>query len=71
MEEEGLGWLSINFFIKSLEPALECVDYERSIKTTEQKQALLDKINSRRNKIASGEVRSFPAADNMLKLVSY
>ncbi|XP_053603926.1 peptidase inhibitor 16-like isoform X5 [Plodia interpunctella] len=45
-----------------------CVDYEKTIKTERDKQAILNKINSRRNKVASGEIRSFPPAGNMMKL---
>lgn len=50
--------------------ARRCLDLVRLVQTDEDKKALLDKINSRRNKVAAGELRSYPAAANMMKLVS-
>ncbi|CAK1598643.1 unnamed protein product [Parnassius mnemosyne] len=50
------------------EPAQRCVDHEKTIKTKKDKQEILDKINSRRNRVASGDIRSLPAAENMLKM---
>ncbi|CAG9795159.1 unnamed protein product [Diatraea saccharalis] len=52
----------------SPEPDKHCIDYARTITTSQEKIALLNKINERRNKIAAGDVRSYPSADSMLKL---
>ncbi|XP_045446929.1 uncharacterized protein LOC123655137 [Melitaea cinxia] len=49
-------------------PASHCINYERLFTTKKEKQDLLHKINSRRNKVASGEIRSLSAAVNMVKL---
>ncbi|XP_026321825.1 uncharacterized protein LOC113231623 isoform X2 [Hyposmocoma kahamanoa] len=53
---------------QSEDPARHCVDYEQTIRTAKEKQAILDKLNSRRNKVAGGEIRSLPSADSMMKL---
>ncbi|KAJ2952246.1 hypothetical protein O0L34_g4523 [Tuta absoluta] len=53
---------------QSSDPARHCVEYEKTIRTAKEKQAILDKLNSRRNKVAGGEIRSLPAAENMMKL---
>ncbi|KAI5646496.1 cysteine-rich secretory protein family domain-containing protein [Phthorimaea operculella] len=50
------------------DPARHCVEYEKTIRTAKEKQAILDKLNSRRNKVAGGEIRSLPSAENMMKL---
>ncbi|XP_028025765.1 uncharacterized protein LOC114239677 [Bombyx mandarina] len=49
-------------------PADHCIQLEKTIKNAEDVKAILDKINSRRNKVAAGEIRSLPPASNMLKL---
>ncbi|XP_041970594.1 peptidase inhibitor 16-like isoform X2 [Aricia agestis] len=49
-------------------PSPNCIDFEEIITTRKDKQLVLDKINSRRNKVASGEIRSLPAAESMIKL---
>ncbi|XP_073942836.1 uncharacterized protein isoform X2 [Choristoneura fumiferana] len=51
---------------QSTDPARHCVDYERTIRSDRDKILLLDKINARRNKVASGEIRSLPSAEDML-----
>lgn len=62
--------LEINYFILQFrEPASHCNDFEVTLKTPNDKNAILDKINSRRDKVASGEIRSLPSADRMFKLV--
>ncbi|XP_050685197.1 uncharacterized protein LOC126979730 isoform X2 [Leptidea sinapis] len=53
---------------KSETPAQSCVKYEKIIKSVEDKQAILNKINNRRNKVASGDIRSLPPAANMMKV---
>ncbi|XP_049869902.1 uncharacterized protein LOC126369502 isoform X2 [Pectinophora gossypiella] len=53
---------------QSEDPARHCVGFEKTIKTQREKQAILDKLNSRRNKVAAGEIRSFPSAENIMKL---
>ncbi|XP_028175778.1 uncharacterized protein LOC114364001 [Ostrinia furnacalis] len=53
---------------KSSGPGPNCIGYQKTVTTDDQKNALLEKINSQRNKIAAGEVRSFPPAENMMKL---
>ncbi|RVE42866.1 hypothetical protein evm_012484 [Chilo suppressalis] len=53
---------------QSQEPASHCIDYEKTIRTNQDRTALLNKINERRNRIASGDVHSYASADNMLKL---
>ncbi|KAJ0178900.1 hypothetical protein K1T71_005675 [Dendrolimus kikuchii] len=50
------------------DPARHCIDFEKTINTDLDKKAILNKINSRRNKVAAGEIRSIPSAANMLKL---
>ncbi|XP_068631455.1 uncharacterized protein [Battus philenor] len=54
--------------LKISTPASHCMGYEKTIKTDRDKEDILDKINSRRNKIASGHIRSLPTAENMLKM---
>nr|XP_034829521.1 cell wall protein PRY3-like [Maniola hyperantus] len=49
-------------------PAGDCLNYGKLIKNKEEKQNVLDRVNGRRNKVASGEIRSLPPAENMLKL---
>ncbi|CAG9559790.1 unnamed protein product [Danaus chrysippus] len=46
----------------------DCSHYEKLLKTEKDKQDILDKINQRRNKVASGDIRSLPPAANMLKM---
>ncbi|KAJ8727511.1 hypothetical protein PYW07_001630 [Mythimna separata] len=53
---------------RSPEPASHCVAYEKTILSENDRRLILDKINSRRNKVAAGEIRSLPAAGSMLKL---
>ncbi|KAJ8733356.1 hypothetical protein PYW08_001654 [Mythimna loreyi] len=53
---------------KSPEPASHCVAYEKTISTENDRRLILDKINSRRNKVAVGEIRSLPSAGSMRKL---
>ncbi|XP_059056844.1 uncharacterized protein LOC131850577, partial [Achroia grisella] len=45
-----------------------CTGYEKTTNTDEDKKAILNKINSRRNKVASGNISSFPSSENMMKL---
>ncbi|KAM3967162.1 uncharacterized protein ACR2FA_011499 [Aphomia sociella] len=45
-----------------------CIEHEKTIKTDNDKKTILNKINTRRNKVASGELRSFSSAGNMMKL---
>lgn len=52
-------------------PIHRCIDYERTARTNKDKKDILDKINSRRDKVASGGIRSLPPAENMIKMVSY
>ncbi|XP_035438746.2 uncharacterized protein LOC118268386 [Spodoptera frugiperda] len=54
---------------RSKEPASHCTAYEKTILSENDKINILDKINSRRNKIAAGEIRSLPPAGSMMKLV--
>ncbi|KAL4708306.1 hypothetical protein ACJJTC_007712 [Scirpophaga incertulas] len=54
---------------QSYQPASHCQDHERTVQTANEKRALLERINDRRNKIASGEIRSYPSAENMVKLM--
>ncbi|XP_045488479.1 peptidase inhibitor 16-like [Pieris rapae] len=42
--------------------------HETLLKTDKDKEEILNKINSRRNKVASGAIRSLPPAKNMMKL---
>lgn len=56
--------------MQSETPADHCIQLEITIKNAEDVKAILDKINSRRNKVAAGEIRSLPPASNMLKLVT-
>ncbi|XP_063533258.1 uncharacterized protein LOC134743622 isoform X1 [Cydia strobilella] len=49
-------------------PAAHCLDYELTIKSDKDKQLILDKINARRDKVASGDIRSLPAAEDMFKM---
>ncbi|XP_047525717.1 peptidase inhibitor 16-like [Pieris napi] len=49
-------------------PATNCYMHETLLKSDKDKDEILDKINSRRNKVASGAIRSLPPAKNMLKL---
>ncbi|XP_064071478.1 peptidase inhibitor 16-like [Vanessa tameamea] len=49
-------------------PGSSCINYKQLLTTEQEKKDLLNKINSRRNKVASGEIRSLPAAENMVKL---
>ncbi|XP_046963487.1 peptidase inhibitor 16-like [Vanessa cardui] len=49
-------------------PASACINYKQLFTTGQEKKDLLHKINSRRDKVASGEIRSLPAAENMMKL---
>ncbi|XP_038223190.1 cell wall protein PRY3-like [Zerene cesonia] len=49
-------------------PAPNCLKYERIIKSDKDKQDIVNKINSRRNKVASGDIRSLPPASNMMKV---
>ncbi|XP_023948785.1 uncharacterized protein LOC112053560 [Bicyclus anynana] len=49
-------------------PARDCINYEKLFTTETEKKKILHRINSRRNKISSGEIRSLPSAENMLKL---
>ncbi|CAG4919152.1 unnamed protein product [Colias eurytheme] len=49
-------------------PAPNCLNYERIIKSDKDKEEVVNKINSRRNKVASGDIRSLPSASNMMKL---
>ncbi|XP_048007448.1 cell wall protein PRY3-like isoform X2 [Leguminivora glycinivorella] len=49
-------------------PAAHCLDYELTIKSDNDKQLILDKINARRDKVASGDIRSLPAAEDMFKM---
>ncbi|PZC86581.1 hypothetical protein B5X24_HaOG206142 [Helicoverpa armigera] len=48
--------------------ASHCTAYEKTIFTANDRQIILDKINSRRNKVAAGEIRSLPPAESMLKM---
>ncbi|XP_052749209.1 uncharacterized protein LOC113515636 isoform X2 [Galleria mellonella] len=45
-----------------------CIEYETTTKTVKDKIAILNKLNTRRNKVASGDIRSFPSSENMMKL---
>ncbi|XP_045521985.1 peptidase inhibitor 16-like isoform X2 [Pieris brassicae] len=49
-------------------PASNCYMYETLLKSDKDREEILDKINSRRNKVASGAIRSLPPAKDMLKL---
>ncbi|XP_026737029.1 cell wall protein PRY3-like isoform X2 [Trichoplusia ni] len=53
---------------QSKEPANHCSAYEKFITSDNDRRQILDKINSRRNKVASGEIRSYPPAESMMKL---
>ncbi|XP_045766074.1 cell wall protein PRY3-like isoform X2 [Maniola jurtina] len=53
---------------QSPSPAGDCLNYGKLISNRKEKQNVLDRINNRRNKVASGEIRSLPPAENMLKL---
>ncbi|CAH0725243.1 unnamed protein product, partial [Brenthis ino] len=59
--------LGLNHLVEC--PSNNCGDYESLITTVKEKQDVLDKLNSRRSKIASGEIRSLPSAENMMKLI--
>ncbi|XP_045535013.1 uncharacterized protein LOC106720576 [Papilio machaon] len=51
------------------DPVNHCIEYEKTVRTSKDKQDILDKINSRRDKVASGDIRSLPSAENMMKMV--
>ncbi|KAG6459622.1 uncharacterized protein LOC115449578 [Manduca sexta] len=53
---------------QSPNPANHCIEFEFLIKTPDEKIAILNKINSRRNKVALGELKSLKSAESMLKL---
>ncbi|KPJ02842.1 Venom allergen 3 [Papilio xuthus] len=55
--------------LQTNDPVNRCIDYEKTVITSKDKQDILDKINSRRDKVASGDIRSLPSAENMMKMV--
>ncbi|XP_032513167.2 uncharacterized protein LOC116767100 isoform X2 [Danaus plexippus] len=75
---ESKNYCNSDFCIDSKEPILcnlhnngpskDCSHYEKLLKTEKDKQDILNKINQRRNKVASGDIRSLPPAANMLKM---
>lgn len=50
-------------------PGLHCTGYIHMQLTPREKAELLYRLNTRRNAAASGRLRGFPPAGNMLKLV--